>query len=187
LDRRVGRTAASLVCRRLALPGDAGETAAVPEQQRIARLGIRPLHVLHVHLLDLEVAVGVDLDLIGAEPAVNTTSLVGKPESETGRPATWKLPISATVRLSATATVEASTAAIPSTNATMRCVPPLNLWSGVRPWDRVAPPGGRPPARRCAPTTRAGDAMSRWTEPQRRRRVQSGDAIPTRRESPWRA
>src|SRR6185436_3127758 len=59
--------------------------------------------------------------LIGAEPAVNTTSLVGTPESETGRPPTWKLPISATDRLSATAPAAvARTRARLSTKATRR-------------------------------------------------------------------
>src|SRR5260221_4585700 len=49
---------------RLGFPGDAREAAAVPHEQRILGARIRPkqLHVLHVHLLDLEIAVRVDLE-----------------------------------------------------------------------------------------------------------------------------
>src|SRR5262249_4146404 len=58
---------------------------------------------------------------MGAEPAVHTTSRVGSPVSETGRPAMWKLPISATERTSArAASVIMASAATANTNATMR-------------------------------------------------------------------
>jgi hypothetical protein len=102
---------------RLGLPGDAGEPAAVPEQQGILRLGLGELDVLHVHLLDLEVPIGIDLDRrrAGREHDV----LVGSPDSEAARPPTWKLPTSATDKVSAAAMVEVR-AAMPSTSATMR-------------------------------------------------------------------
>ena len=46
----------------LGLPGDAGKAATVPEQQRIACLRLGELGKAHVHLLHLEVTVGIDLD-----------------------------------------------------------------------------------------------------------------------------
>ena len=46
---------------RLGLPRHAGQSAAVPQQQRHAALRLRQLHVLHVHLLDFELAVRIDL------------------------------------------------------------------------------------------------------------------------------
>jgi hypothetical protein len=46
----------------LGLISHARESAAMPHEQREFRLGLRELHILHIHLLDFKFTIGVDLD-----------------------------------------------------------------------------------------------------------------------------
>ena len=66
------------------LPADPAHAAAVHEQQRVAGPRLLQLHILHIHLLDLEVAVGV---YAHQRPAGRVTQLPHRQALQGGRTA----------------------------------------------------------------------------------------------------